>query len=330
MSRKHIHIAQACYFLPLLEELEQCGVNTEKLIKVAGLNRFAIDSPINYAPVSFVYQLFMEIKNIGCDDFLHQFNKVLQVQSLQQYGEIICFAPDVYEGCLLSEKYNEFILSNERVCIDVFGNKTVYKIWFTNKPKPGWEEAELVTLALTINGLRIGGGKEWNPDEIHLRSNKMPNLETLFPSNNTIVIKLNQPVTKIIFHTGLLAKPMLNGIDNKNHINSLSLSSDVSNATKISHLIKSSVIGSIPSLAQIASYSDTSISSVKRMLKVEGYTYKHLVENWRFKKSIGLLENSSLQIKEIAQILGYANSSNFERAFKRWTKTTPQKYHLAL
>jgi len=160
-----IHIAQACYFLPLLEELAQCGVNTKKLIKVSGLNRFTIDSPINYVPMSLVYQLFTEIRNIGCVDFLHQFNKILQVQSLQKFGEIICFALDVYEACNLTEKYNEFILSNEKVCIDVFGNKAVYKIWFTDKPKPGWEEAELVTLALTINGLKIGGGKEWKPDE---------------------------------------------------------------------------------------------------------------------------------------------------------------------
>ena len=66
------------------------------------------------------------------------------------------------------------------------------------------------------------------------------------------------------------------------------------------------------------------------MLNLEGQTYKHLVENWRFKKSIGLLENSSLKIKEVAQILGYANASNFERAFKSWTNTTPQKYRLTI
>ena len=330
MSKKHIHIAQACYFLPLLEELGQCGVNIDKLIKSSSLNSFSINSSENFVPVSLVYQLFTEIKNIGCDDFLHQFDKVLQVQSLQKYGEIICLAPDIYEACKLSVKHNEFILSNERVSFDVIGNKTVYKIWNTDKPKSGWEESELLTLALTIKGLKIGGGKNWKPDEIHLRSNKMPNLEALFPSNDTIRVKLNQPKTQIIFHTSLLTKPMLNGITKENNTNSTFLSSDVSNSTKVLHLIDSLVAGSIPSLAQIASYSDTSVSSVKRMLNLEGQTYKHLVENWRFKKSIGLLENSSLKIKEVAQILGYANASNFERAFKSWTNTTPQKYRLTI
>lgn len=327
MSRKQIHIAQACYFLPLLEELVQCGVNIDKIIKSSSLNRFSINSPENFVPVSLVYQLFTEIKNIGCDDFLHQFDSVLEVQSLQNYGEIICLAPDIYEACKLSVKYNEFILSNESVSFETNGNKTVYKIWNTDKPKPGWEESELLTMALTIKGLKMGGGKEWVPDEIHLRTNEMPNLEVLFPSNNTIRVKLNQPITQIVFHTGLLSKPLLIG---GGTADSIDLSVDVSNATKISHLIDSSVIGSIPSLTQIASYSDTSISYVKRMLNLEGYTYKLLVDNWRFKKSIGLLENPSFKVKEVAQILGYANSSNFERAFKRWTKTTPQKYRLTV
>ena len=328
MSSKHIHIAQACYFLPLLEELEQCGVNNNKIIKSSGLNSFEINSPENYVPVSLVYKLFTEIKNIGCDDFLQQFNNVLQIQSLQNFGEIICIAPSVFEACKFSEKYNEIILSNESISLHIYGSKTVYKIWNTDKPQPGWEKAELITLALTIKGLKIGGGKKWVPDEIHLRSNEMPNLEVLFPSNNTIRIKLDQPITQIIFHTSLLSKSML--IGNDNYANSINHSVDISNATKVSHLIDSSAIGLIPSLTQIASYSDTSISSIKRMLKMEGYTYKLLVENWRFKKSIELLENTSLSVKEVAQILGYANTPNFDKAFKKWTKTTPHNYRLTI
>jgi len=158
----------------------------------------------------------------------------------------------------------------------------------------------------------------------------MPNLETLFPSNDTIVVKLNQPITQIIFHTSLLAKPMLNGIDNENYTNSISLSTDVSNATKISHLFDSSDNETIPSIVEIANYANTSISSLKRMLAIEGYTYKNLLDNWRFKKAIRLLEDASLLVKEIAQILGYANSPNFERAFKRWTNSTPENYRLTL
>lgn len=330
MSNQHTHIAQACYFLPLLDELAQCGVNIDKIIKSSGLNSFSLNSPENYVPVSLVYQLFTEINTIGCNDFLHQFNKVLQVQSLQNFGEIICFAPDVYEACKLSEKYNEFILSNEKVSLNIYGNKTVYNIWNTDIPKAGWEEAELLTLALTINGLKIGGGKEWEPDEIHLRSNKMPNLEVLFPHNNTIQVKLNQPTTQLIFHTSLLSKPMLIESDKNTPSHSLEISSNISNASKISHLIESSATGSTPSLTQIADYSNTSVSSIKRMLKMEGYTYKFLVEKWRFKKSIELLENTSFKVKEIAQILGYANASNFERAFKKWTHSTPQKYRLTI
>ncbi len=38
------------------------------------------------------------------------------------------------------------------------------------------------------------------------------------------------------------------------------------------------------------------------------------------------MEIQNLRIKEISQFLGYNEVSNFNRAFRRWTNTTPSRY----
>ena len=102
------------------------------------------------------------------------------------------------------------ILTNEKVSLEINGRKAIYKAWFTDKPQAGREEAQIVSLAIVINGFRIAAGSYWSPTEIHLQTNEMPNLDALFPGNNHMHVVLDQPYTGIVFETSLLAKPMLN------------------------------------------------------------------------------------------------------------------------
>jgi AraC-like DNA-binding protein len=63
-----------------------------------------------------------------------------------------------------------------------------------------------------------------------------------------------------------------------------------------------------------------------RKLGDEDTSYFNILDNWRFKKAIQLLKNPGMKIKDVSSMLGYANSSNFDRAFLRWTGVTPLKY----
>lgn len=329
MKSNNIHIGQVSFFQPILEELSNIGINKEKIITKSGLNRFSLDSTHNYVPISLIYNVLTELRQDGIDDSLSIFNTVLQAQSLGVVGESICYTPNLYEACRFTEQFNELLLSNEKVRLTIDNNTATFETWFTDTPKKGWIETEIISLAYVINGFKIGGGKNWVPDEIHLRSGTMPNLDVLFPSNNSIIVKLKQPTTKLIFKTGLLSNPML--LDTPEHrafTHNFALND--SGYAKVSHLISSVQNGYVPTISEIASYSDMSVSTLKRGLTSEGYSYKEIIDNWRFKKALCLLENPRLKIAEISQILGYANTPNFQRAFKRWTSSTPNNYRLAL
>jgi AraC-like DNA-binding protein len=58
-------------------------------------------------------------------------------------------------------------------------------------------------------------------------------------------------------------------------------------------------------------------------LKAEGTSYRRLLEDVRKEIALKLLQDDDASICEVALLLGFADQSAFQHAFKRWTGKTP-------
>jgi AraC-like DNA-binding protein len=65
---------------------------------------------------------------------------------------------------------------------------------------------------------------------------------------------------------------------------------------------------------------------LQRKLQEEGTVYSELFDDCRKKLAVKLIHQNNLQLSEVAFMLGFSDQSNFTRAFKRWTGSTPNKY----
>jgi AraC-like DNA-binding protein len=63
--------------------------------------------------------------------------------------------------------------------------------------------------------------------------------------------------------------------------------------------------------------------TLNRRLKAEGTTFQELLDEVRFEAACQLLDSARTPITEIAASLGYAETSAFSRAFRRWSGATP-------
>jgi AraC-like DNA-binding protein len=84
--------------------------------------------------------------------------------------------------------------------------------------------------------------------------------------------------------------------------------------------------GEFPSMQAIASRLGTSTRTLHNQLTREGTTYRELVEEIRETLAEELLTSSRLTVDEIAERLGYADTSSFVAAFKRWKGVPPGEY----
>lgn len=85
-------------------------------------------------------------------------------------------------------------------------------------------------------------------------------------------------------------------------------------------------VGGAPSLASLAAELHMSSRSLIRKLKVEGTSYQSIVDDVHQHFAKHQLRHTSLTVAQIGYDLGYADPSNFGRAFRAWTGVSPGEY----
>ena len=83
--------------------------------------------------------------------------------------------------------------------------------------------------------------------------------------------------------------------------------------------------GGDPSLAGVALELGMSERSLQRHLRELGYSYNALADQVREATARLYLEQPDMALAEIAYLLGFADQSTFNHAFKRWTGCTPRQ-----
>ena len=78
-----------------------------------------------------------------------------------------------------------------------------------------------------------------------------------------------------------------------------------------------------PKLTDVARKVALGSRTLQRRLKDQGLDFKKLVDDTRHRFSLNYLRDPQHTLTDIAYLLGYSEVSAFNRAFKRWTGSTP-------
>lgn len=95
---------------------------------------------------------------------------------------------------------------------------------------------------------------------------------------------------------------------------------------KARHALLDSLPGGAPSRSQIARRLGTSPRNLQRLLAAEGTSFVELLADARLSLARSYLDEGRLPVTEIGFVLGFADTSAFSRAFKRWTGMSPSEY----
>ncbi|GMK38900.1 AraC family transcriptional regulator [Paenibacillus sp. CCS19] len=78
----------------------------------------------------------------------------------------------------------------------------------------------------------------------------------------------------------------------------------------------------------IASELGMSERTLQRRLTDEGVTFKQLLAEARHEQALLYLADPSLEIKEVAFLIGYEDQNSFYRAFRQWEEDTPSSWRV--
>lgn len=99
---------------------------------------------------------------------------------------------------------------------------------------------------------------------------------------------------------------------------------------QVRKIVLTSSTGQGPILNQVAEQLNISPRTLTRNLKQEGTHFQSIIDQHRFTIARTLLSNTCQPISSIAHELGFSDSSNFRRAFKKWANKTPKEFRQSL
>ncbi|MFE8070996.1 AraC family transcriptional regulator ligand-binding domain-containing protein [Marinobacteraceae bacterium S3BR75-40.1] len=80
------------------------------------------------------------------------------------------------------------------------------------------------------------------------------------------------------------------------------------------------------SLGRVAEGLDLSERALQRRLRDEGYGYQQVLDDTRRTLALEYIRDPGITLAEVAFLLGFADQSTFNRAFRQWTGQSPGKY----
>lgn len=95
---------------------------------------------------------------------------------------------------------------------------------------------------------------------------------------------------------------------------------------RIREVLKSQIGEDMPTLNDVAAMLYLSPQTLRRRLATEGKSYQGVKDALRRDAAIHLLLSPELSLEDVAQHVGFSETSTFHRAFKKWTGVTPGLY----
>jgi len=101
---------------------------------------------------------------------------------------------------------------------------------------------------------------------------------------------------------------------------------DRSTADEVKQMLKRKLGGGVVDVPVIAKELGMSDRTLQRRLADEKTSFKRLLTQARREQARTYLENPSMEMKEVAFLLGYEDQSSFYRAFRLWEGQTPSNW----
>jgi AraC-like DNA-binding protein len=99
--------------------------------------------------------------------------------------------------------------------------------------------------------------------------------------------------------------------------------SEPSPLDRIREIIAEELVRGEPSLERVAKRMATSGRTLRRRLEENGTTFRALLDAARADLARSYVQDRRISLSEVAFMIGFSEPSAFNRAFKRWTDTTP-------
>lgn len=310
---------------PLLLEF---GLDPLKMLKTVGLGTTLLDDPENMISYSAMGRLVRACaERTRCPHFGLLIGQRAGLDCLGLIGQLSLYVPDV--GTALRGMILHLHLHDRGAvpALSVERNAAVLSYLVYQPGVEGTFQIYDAAIAIIYNILRKLCGPGWLPNEV-LFAHRQP--EDLGPYRKFFQAPLHfdQEQTALVFAPHWLQAASI-GADTQQQqqfgeqIAQLEQQAQRDVVGRLRCALATLIMTQSASLEQAAELFSMHPRTLNRRLAERGCTFRGLAEGVRYDLARQFLENTSMPISQIAAVLGYAETSAFTRAFRRWSGFSP-------
>jgi len=311
--------------------LRSLGANPVELLSEAGFDLTLFDNPDNRITYTARNHLFAHcVARTGCQHLGLLVGRQTGLDSLGMAGLLAKYSPDVGTGLRNLVRCLHLHVRGAVTSLETDGDTASlsYEIY-----QPGVEATTQIgdgALAIMYNILRTLCGPDWKPAEVRFAHRKPDNIAPFrqffrsplrFDTEQNAVVFAAEWLDFRLPEIDLELRRLL-----QQQIDMLEVRYGDDLPGQVRSVLRTALLTGHARSDQVAALFSIHSRTLSRRLKDFGTSFQELLDEGRFEIARQLLEDTRLEVSQIAVTLDYADASAFTRAFRRWSGTTPAQW----
>ena len=306
------------------------GADFKKVCEELGLDPRALndsDKPVPFKPAAEVWNVVLDHTK---DPLLGlHLGEELSPAILGMIGYLMQSSGTLYEAVNMLIKYNELYstmmkFSSEEVADQIRVHYDPATLWQHQYPESARQSIE-IAMAGMLKIFKTLSGKKIFPTHVALAypSRSFGEYERIFQGvihfqgkRNTLTFRKSDLLLAVTSYDKSLFAFFNNTLDQKLK----SLRKDERFSDRLKKMIINDFKGRPPSIDIAASHFNMTARSLQRKLKEEQRSYRDIAADIKKELAQTILTRTDFRIGEVAEILGYSDSSSFRKAFRKWSQ----------
>lgn len=315
--------------------LTRFGVDASEVLAQCGLESTLFDDPdnrISFARRSRLIELC--VSRTGCTHFGLLVGARAGLESLGVLGLLMKYAPDVASALRSLESHLRVNGAGGAVTLGVHGNLATLGYQIHLRDSVATDQIGDGAVAMMFNLLRALCGDAWTPAEVwfaHRRPGDVAPFQRLFrvpvrfdAEQNAVVFRAEDLKRRLPLHDPALHRLLQRQVD----VLEAAQGDDLPAQVRV--VLRTALSSGQASVGHVAAAFSMHGRTLNRRLRACDTNLRRLVGEARYEIARQMLGQSSMDVRQIALLLGYADSSAFARAFRRWSGMTPAAWRKGL
>ncbi len=314
-----------------IRHLEELNTPWQRYWQKAGIPLQLLEHPSCPLPLNLGHRFF----ELACrgEDLPHlglMAGDKTGLDDFDEFGAILQDSLTVHEYLRKGMQMISARVPEERFWISSHEHELRFHHFIPGESSYGRHQVDLFALIITINQLRDVVGHDWTPTELGLGHGVSGDLPHSLALEGTRVIETNAGSSFFSLPKSFLAMPFRHRrvgmhTPDRNPRRYMPGLKGAPDATLLP-FIEAFLSHQYPDINVAAEAVGVSVRSLQRDLARRGLTYSAVVNDVRMRLAIEWLENTAMQVTDIAHALSYSDPANFTRAFRKRCGVSPQAY----